>query len=82
MGLLGLTGLTVQVPLARDLLASLGIDVEVFRRAEYKSAMETLTDSALTPNREQLDALLDTLNGQLVDEIAEGRRLAPDAVQA
>ena len=47
VGLLGLTGLTVQVPLARDLLASLGIDVEVFRRAEYKSAMETLTDSAL-----------------------------------
>ena len=46
VGLVGLTGLAAQVPLARDLLASLGIDFEVFRRAEYKTAMETLTDSA------------------------------------
>lgn len=81
-GLVGLTGLSAQVPLARDLLASLGIDFEVVRRAEFKTAMETLTDSQLTePNREQLDALLDTLNGQLVDGIAEGRRMAPAAVQ-
>jgi protease-4 len=41
--------------------------------------MESLTDSQLTaPNREQLDALLDTLSGQLVDGIAEGRKLTPD----
>ena len=44
----GLTGLAAQVPLARDLLTSLGIDFEVFRRAEFKTAMETLTDSQLT----------------------------------
>ena len=79
VGLVGLTGLGAQVPLARDLLASLGIDFEVFRRAEYKTAMESLTDSQLTgPNREQLEALLDTLNGQLVDGIAEGRKLPPE----
>lgn len=82
VGLVGLTGLAAQVPLAHDLLTSLGIDVEVQRRAEYKTAMETLTDSQLTgPNREQLDALLDTLNGQLVSGIAEGRRLAPEQVR-
>ena len=76
---MGLTGLAAQVPLARDLLTSLGIDFEVFRRAEFKTAMESLTDSELTaPNREQLDALLDTLSGQLVDGIAEGRKLTPD----
>ena len=62
-GLVGLTGIGVQVPLARELLASLGIRMEVLRRAEYKSAFESLTDSELSgPNREQLDALLDTLN--------------------
>ena len=67
VGLVGLTGLGAQVPLARELLASLGIDFEVLRRAEYKTALESLTDSQLTgPNREQLDALLDTLNGQFV----------------
>jgi protease-4 len=82
-GLVGLTGIAIQVPLARDLLASLGIRMEVLRRAEYKSALESLTDSELTgPNREQLEALLDVLSGQLVDGIAVGRGLAPDEVRA
>ena len=82
-GLVGLTGIAVQVPLARDLLASLGIRVEVLRRAEFKSAFESLTDSELSgANREQLEALLDSLNGQLVTGIAEQRRLSKEEVQA
>jgi protease-4 len=82
VGLVGLTGLSVQVPLARDLLASLGVRFELSRRAEYKTALESLTESELSgPNREQLDALLDTLSGQLVDGIAEGRRMKPEAVR-
>lgn len=82
-GIVGLTGIAVQIPLARDLLASLGIRMEVLRRAEFKSAFESLTDSELSgPNREQLDALLDSLNGQLVSGIAEQRKLTPEQVQA
>ena len=48
IGLVGLTGIAAQVPLARDLLASLGVRFEVLRRAEYKSALESLTDSELS----------------------------------
>ena len=82
-GIVGLTGIAVQIPLARDLLASLGIRMEVLRRAEFKSAFESLTDTELSgPNREQLDALLDSLNGQLVAGIAEQRKLTPEQVQA
>ena len=82
-GLVGLTGIAVQIPFARDLLASLGIRMDVLRRAEFKSAFESLTDGALSgPNREQLEALLDSLNGQLVTGIAEQRRLTPEQVQA
>src|SRR4051794_34610492 len=82
IGLVGLTGLGAQVPLARDFLASLGIDFEVLRRAEYKTALETVTDSQLTgPNREQLESLLETLNGQFVSGIAEGRKLPQEDVR-
>jgi len=82
-GLVGLTGIAVQIPFARDLLASLGIRMEVLRRAEFKSAFESLTDTELSgSNREQLEALLDSLNGQLVTGIAEQRRLPPEQVQA
>ncbi len=81
-GLVGLTGIAIQVPLARELLASLGIRMEVLRRAEYKSALESLTDSELSgPNREQLEALLETLGGQLEAGIADGRALAPADVR-
>ena len=71
------------MPLARDLLASLGIRMEVLRRAEYKSALESLTDSQLSgPNREQLEALLDMLSGQLVRRYrATAATLAPAQVQ-
>lgn len=78
VGLVGLTGLAAQVPLVHDLLTRLGVGFEVIRRAEYKSALESLTDSELSaPNREQLEALLDTLQSQLVGGIAQGRGLAP-----
>lgn len=82
VGSVGLTGIAAQVPFARDLLASLGIRFEVLRRAEYKSALESLTESQISAaNREQLESLLDTLSGQLVAGIAEGRGLAPEQVR-
>ncbi|MGD9510702.1 MAG: S49 family peptidase [Geminicoccaceae bacterium] len=81
-GLVGLTGIAIQVPLARDLLASLGIRMEVLRRAEYKSAFESLTDSQLSGhNREQLEALLDTLSAQLARGIGEQRDMSQFDVQ-
>lgn len=83
VGLVGLTGLLAQVPLARELLARLGVSFEVVRRAEYKTALESLTESELSaPNREMLEALLDTLSDQLVQGIAQGRGLAPEEVRA
>jgi protease IV len=82
VGLVGLTGLLAQVPLARDLLARLGISFEVVRRAEYKTALESLTESELSaPNREMLEALLGTLQGQLVAGVAEGRGMPPERVR-
>lgn len=83
VGLVGLTGLAVEVPHLRNLLAQLGIRLEVSRRAEYKTVLESFTEAELTPaNREMLEALLDTLSGQLVSGIAAGRRLDEARVRA
>jgi protease-4 len=82
VGLVGLTGLMAEVPLARELLASLGVELEVARRAEYKTALESFTENQLSPpNREALNAVLDVLQGQLVRGIAEGRKLEPAEVR-
>ena len=82
VGLVGLTGLAAQMPFVRSLLDRLGIGFEVIRRAEYKSALESLTESEISSaNRAQTEALLDTLQGQLVGGIATGRGLAPERVE-
>jgi protease-4 len=82
VGLVGLTGLMAEVPLAQGLLANLGIELEVAKREEYKTALESFTQSELTPaNREMLNGLLDDLGRQLVAGIADGRELDPAEVQ-
>ncbi len=81
VGVVGLTALGAEVPLARDLLDRLGVRMEVVRREEYKTALESLTSSELSgPNREQISALLDSLTGQLAAGIAQGRSLTPEQV--
>ncbi len=60
----------------------LGIDVEVERVGEYKGAAETLSERKMSAsNREMANSLLDSIDAQFVAGIAEGRRLAPDAVR-
>jgi protease-4 len=83
VGLVGLTGLMAEVPLARELLGSLGVELEVAKREQYKTALESFTQSELTPeNREMLEALVGGLQRQLVAGIAEGRKLEPAQVEA
>ncbi len=77
-GIVGITGLLIEVPYLRGLLDRLGIAAEVEKRAEYKTVFESFTEYGPTPaNREMLESLLDDLYAQLAAGIAEGRRLAP-----
>jgi len=83
VGLVGLTGLSSEVPFGREALSLLGVKPELERRAEYKSAVESLTERGFTPaHKEMLSSLLGDLSGQLVAGIASGRQLPPETVKA
>jgi protease-4 len=83
LGSLGLTGLRAEVPFLRGSLDRLGVEAKFDHRSEYKSAMNSLTDTEMTgPQREETEALLDSAEGQIVDGIAEARKLPPDSVKA
>ncbi|AWK85641.1 signal peptide peptidase SppA [Azospirillum thermophilum] len=83
LGLLGVTGLSAQVPFARAALDQLGVDPQLMQREEYKSFAETFTRTDFTPaHREMMEALLRNLTDQMVNGIAASRRLAPAAVRA
>ena len=59
-------GLAATVTYLKGLLDKAGLEVEVHRRAEYKTAAEPVTrDSMSDEQREQTEALLDTIDGEL-----------------
>lgn len=82
IGMVGLTGMSVEMPFARKLIDQLHIVPEVGHREEYKSAMESLTERDISaPHKEMLDSLLDDLTDQLVGGLSASRKLEPGAVR-
>lgn len=80
-GLLALTGLSLEIPLARGLLARLGLEPEFEERFEFKGAMTPLTSRSLPPAiRENLSRVAESLYGQVVSGIASARRLGGNSV--
>ena len=82
VGTLGLSGIEISVPFAREALDDLGIEPEFIRRGPYKTFPETFTEYAFTPeHRQMVESLADDLFRQLVEGIAESRGI-PDNLLA
>jgi protease-4 len=80
-GNIGLTGLGIRTPFLRELLDQFGIEPQMAFRREYKSAAYTFTEKEYTePHREADQALLESLLSQIVEGIAQSRRLRPEKV--
>ena len=79
----GLAGFMAQSPFVKGTLDLLGVKPEFAARWEYKSAIDTFTQTRFTKeNRASLDMLLASWTDQAVDGIAQGRKLTPQAVRA
>lgn len=76
-------GLSASSRYLRGLLDKLGVGIEAFARGEYKTATESLTRESMSDaQREQVGALLDTLDGQLVEALAARPKLDEDGARA
>jgi protease IV len=83
MGLVGLVGLRIEMPYLRGTLDMLGITPDFEHREQYKDAANMFTEKQMTdPEREELQALLDSINAQLVKDIAADRKIAPATLQS
>jgi protease IV len=81
-GDLGLTGIAVERRFFRDAMDRLGIEFQVAKRHEYKSAAEQLTEAGFTaPAREATERIAESVTGQLASAIAERRQIAPERVR-
>lgn len=82
-GSLDVAGLSSEVTFVAGTLKKLGIEAEVIQMGKYKSAGETFTRSDMSePHREMVESLIDDLYGQIVDAIADGRRMSSAGVRA
>jgi protease-4 len=82
MGSVGLTGLYDDVPFFKGTFSLLGVTPEFDHRSQYKTAMNSLTHSKMTPaQREETESLLHSTADEIVDGIAKDRKLDPETVR-
>src|ERR1700676_173557 len=83
LGSVGLIGLHTDLPFFRGALDRIGILPSFAHREQYKSAMNSLTETAMTaPQREEIEDLLRAASGQIARGIAAARALSPAEVNA
>ena len=82
-GVVGIAGLRAESPFLRGLLDKLGVVPSFDHREEYKTAMNTITEHQMTPpDREETEAILQSVFGQIVRGIAKDRKLEEAQVRA
>jgi protease-4 len=79
--ILDISGLAAEVTFFRGTLDKLGIEAQFEGVGKYKNAPNQLTERGFTePHREQMEALLDSVFGQYLEAIAQGRGKSPQDV--
>lgn len=69
-----ITGLATQQIFLKDILDTLGVDVQIIRHGKYKSAGEMFARNTSSPeNRRQYEALMNSLWNSMCSEIAASR---------
>lgn len=82
-GDVGLNGLVGESPFLRGVLDKLGVKPEFGQRHEFKNAMNQYTETKFTDaHREATKALIESIYGQMVKGIAEGRKMTEVEVRA
>lgn len=82
VGMVSITGLALEVPFARGVLDKVGAKPEFLHREEYKSAMESFTNTGMSgPSRENLQSIMDDFSRQIFYDITEDRKIKKPDMQ-
>jgi protease-4 len=75
-------GLNLEVTFFKGTLDKIGVEAEFARAGKYKSAIEPLTSTGMSPAfREMLESLADSLYDDFVAAVAEARKMEPARVR-
>lgn len=74
LGIVELKGLATQLMFFKNMLAKLDVDVQIIRHGKFKSAVEPfMLEKMSASNREQLEKILNTAWGSMINGIAASR---------
>lgn len=82
-GALEWNGLTAELTFFKGTLDKLGIKPEIFRVGQFKSAVEPfLRENMSDPNRLQVSSFLNSINNQMLVNVAKSRGLRVDSLKS
>ncbi|MEO0081440.1 MAG: signal peptide peptidase SppA [candidate division WOR-3 bacterium] len=82
LGDVSIPGVTATALFLKGTLEKLGIEPDAIRHGKYKSAVETFTEDSLTEtNREQIEAMLDAVFDDFVEQTSNGRGIGRDSME-
>lgn len=82
-GMIEWRGLASNPVFYKDLLKKIGVEMQVFKVGTYKSAVEPFIATEMSPaNREQVTMFIDQIWSQMVDGVAQSRKLTADSLNA
>ena len=80
-GMLEWRGLAATPMFVKDLLEKIGVEMQVFKVGTYKSAVEPYISTEMSPaNREQINAYLSSIWGEITGAVAESRNLSVETL--
>lgn len=81
-GYVAISGLRAEPVFIKGLFDKIGVTPRFLKRADYKVAPNTFTETGLTPpHRESIQSILDDISAQIVAGIAACRRLSEENVR-
>lgn len=82
-GMLEWRGLAAAPTFFKELLDKIGVEMQIFKVGTYKSVVEPFISTEMSPaNREQIDAYLTSIWGQVTNDVAESRKVSVDSLNA
>lgn len=82
-GMVEWTGLAAQPIFYKDMLAKVGVEMQIFKVGTYKSAVEPYINKEMSPaNREQVSAFLGSIWGNIIGEVSASRGISADSLNA
>lgn len=82
-GVLMTVGVRAEVTFYKKLFDLIGVQADMLRVGEFKSAAEPYTRTEMSPEfRKEMEEILDDFYGQLISQIAESRKLSKEKITA